>query len=133
MARSGVRVLSAAIAAFAGFTAADVAAACAPSAGDRVFGGGFDQYALTINNYLAWCSVSENGGSPSSLATIVNSFADYTAVALHGAPVSGIFVWGYWTNTDVAGNDTNQDALVTMCSDRSVQVCCPLPPSTTCP
>jgi hypothetical protein len=113
---------------------ADVGASCATTApGDRVFGGGFALYTLTVNNYLAWCSVSENSGPPSSASTITNSFPDYSTVAIRGDPVSATFVWGYWDGTDSGNNDTNQDSAVTMCSDRSVFACCPLPPSTTCP
>ena len=102
--------------------------------GDRVFGGGFDVYTLTVNNYLAWCTVSENSGAPSGAVTITNSFADYMTVALHGNPASPTFVWGYWDGTDAGTHDTSQDSAVTMCSDRSVLACCPFAtsPNTPC-
>ena len=101
---------------------------------DEIFAGGFDPttFTLAITNYLAWCSISENG-SPFSPSM---SFPRGSVVALHGDAVNGTFVWGYWTGTDAdtGSNDTQKDATVTMSSDRSVLACCPFAtsPGMTC-
>ncbi|MEO7325890.1 MAG: hypothetical protein ABIW82_13780 [Dokdonella sp.] len=102
------------------------------AAGDTIFVYGFEDYVLTINNFLAWCTVSVNGG-----ATTPNPpptpFTPGAVVPLFGQPASAIFIWGYWRDTDVPGHDTNQTIAVTMTSDRTVFVCCPFTDGTGCP
>ena len=78
----------------------------APS--DRIFADGFELFTLTINNYLAWCSVSVNGGAASSAATISQAFPPGTLVPLHGDAANASFVWGYWTGTDAGGHRHQQ-------------------------
>jgi hypothetical protein len=95
---------------------------------------GGQTFTLTINNYLAWCSITEEGAP----YMMTMSFPEGTVVDLHGAPLAA-FVWGYWTGTDGdVGSptfDRDQDTTVTMTSDKSVLACCPFPPpaSQTCP
>ena len=97
---------------------------------DTIFANGFEAFTLTINNYLAWCSLTEDGVAYSASKL----FSEGAVVALHGDPVSATFVWGYWTGTDAGGIDHSQDAKVTMSSDRSVLACCPFAssPNTPC-
>lgn len=99
---------------------------------DTIFASGFDEHLLTIDNYLSWCSVSVNGAAftanppptPFEPGTVVNLFAK---------PVSGTFIWGYWSFTDVPGHDTSQNTTVMMTSDRTVSVCCPFTNGEGCP
>lgn len=99
---------------------------------DTIFVYGFEDYVLTIDNFLAWCSVSVN-----SAATTPNPpptpFTPGAVVSLFGQPVSQNFIWGYWSGTDVPGHDGNQTSTVTMTSDRTVFVCCPFTNGTGCP
>jgi hypothetical protein len=98
-------------------------------------GGAPHLYTLTVTNYLDWCDVTENGTAYPAGVPPAMSFASGTVVNL-SAVANSIFVWGYWTGTDGdtgAGHDMNMATTVTMTSDKTVAVCCPLPPSTTCP
>jgi hypothetical protein len=101
---------------------------------DTIFANGFEDFTLTIDNYLAWCSVSVDGGAttPNPPPT---QFPPGTVVPLFGEPVSATFIWGYWrfTDADAGGHDTNQNATVTMGSDRTVFVCCPFTNGSGCP
>lgn len=100
---------------------------------DTIFANGFENYTLTVQNFLGWCSISIAGGVSSTAANPPPiDFPSGTVVPLSGAPASG-FIWGYWTGTDVAGHDTNTDTTVTMTADRSVFVCCPFPDGSGCP
>jgi len=94
---------------------------------DTIFTSRFEQYTLAINNYLAWCTVSVNGGAPNSAAQISVALPDSSVAVLHGDAVSATFIWGYWTGTegDLGGGDHNHDATVTMSSDKNVLACCP--------
>ncbi len=90
-------------------------------------------FTLTINDYLNWCGITENGSAYSA----TKSFPNGTVVNLNGTALSG-FVWGYWTGTDgdkSAAHDKNQMTTATMSSDKTVLACCPFPPpaSQTCP
>jgi hypothetical protein len=102
---------------------------------EEIFVNGFELFTLTIDNYINWCSISVDGGQPSSANPISKSFPQGTVVMLQAAPVLDIFVWGYWTDTDAGALDTNQSTQVTMSADRSVLACCPFKPpaSQTCP
>ena len=77
---------------------------------------------LSIDNYLNWCSITENGVPFSSSET----FDAGTVVNLEAAPLAG-FVWGYWTGTDGAtgGEDLHMSTTVTMNASKAVLACCP--------
>jgi hypothetical protein len=79
-------------------------------------------FALTINNFDNWCTVSV-GGNPTSF-----TFAPGTVVSLHavGMPT---FTFDYWLGTDGAnagnnGLDHNASTTVTMSADKTVLACC---------
>lgn len=97
---------------------------------DVIFANGFESFTLTINNYLAWCSINEDGVAYSAS----KSFSEGTLVLLQGTPANPLVVWGYWTGTDAGGIDYSMNASVRMSSDRSVFACCPLAasPNTPC-
>lgn len=97
---------------------------------DEIFPNGFEQFTLTIDNFLAWCSISENGAAGYSPSAVFNQG---TVVTLNAAPVTG-FIWGHWTGTDgdAGAGDTNQATTVTMKADRAVLACCPFPNGTGC-
>lgn len=93
---------------------------------------------LTLENYLAWCSVSVDGGAASTAASRVLQFPKDTVVALSGDKANATFVFGYWVGT--AGDtgpshDTAMMTTVTMDADKTVQACCPFAssPNTPCP
>lgn len=101
-------------------------------ASDTIFAYGFEDYVLTIDNFLAWCSVSVNGGAATT-SPVPTPFTPGALVPLFGQPASAAFIWGYWRDTDVPGHDINQSITVTMTSDRTVFVCCPFANGTGCP
>jgi len=91
-------------------------------------------FTLSIDNYLSWCSITEEGATYSTSMM----FPEGTVVDLHGMAVNASFVWGYWTGTDgdvSPAHDVNMDTTVTMTGDKSILACCPFPPpaSQTCP
>ena len=90
-------------------------------------------YTLSINNYIDWCTITEDGVAFNPSKT----FPAGTVVTLHADPLDARFVWGYWTGTDHNGavHDTMQSTTVTMTGDKSVLACCPFAPpaSQTCP
>jgi hypothetical protein len=99
--------------------------------------GGPVTYTLTVQNYLNWCDVTENGTTYPASVPPVMSFAPGTVVDLN-AVAGQFFVWGYWTGTDgdtTAAHDTNMTTTVTMTSNKTILACCPDPPpaSQTCP
>ncbi|HET7064279.1 MAG TPA: hypothetical protein VFI49_08360 [Rudaea sp.] len=104
------------------------------AAGDEIFPGGFEQmFSLTIDDILAWCDVSVNGGAPTS-APPASSFEQGRVIPLHGDTANATyFVWGFWTGTDGGATDTKMDTTVTMSADRSITVCCPDIGFATCP
>jgi hypothetical protein len=94
--------------------------------------------ALTLDDYLSWCSVSVGGGPPSMVMSQTLMFPLNTVVSLSADRSSSTFVFGYWVGT--AGDtgpshDTAMATTVTMDRDRTVQVCCPFAssPNTPCP
>lgn len=115
----------------------DLAAAIATAFDDAIYANGFETVTLTIDNRLAWCSVSQNGDPPSNLALTHTDYPQGVVVALHGEPATSEFVWGYWqgTDADAGANDYNQTASVTMSADKTVLACCPFAasPDTQCP
>jgi hypothetical protein len=101
---------------------------------DKIFRSQFEQYTLTVTNYLAWCSVALDGGAASVAATITKDYPDNSVALLHAEPLQG-FVWGYWTGTDAdtgGGGDFSKDASRTMGADQSVLACCPFSQGQTC-
>jgi hypothetical protein len=99
--------------------------------------GGPVMYTLTVQNYLSWCDVTENGTKYAASVPPAMSFAPGTVVNLNAVP-NFIFVWGYWTGTDgdtSATHDMNMTTTVTMTSDKTILACCPDPPpaAATCP
>jgi hypothetical protein len=91
-------------------------------------------FTLNIDDFLAWCDVSVNGGAPTS-APPASSFEKGRVIPLHGDTANAsYFVWGFWTGTDgdSGATDTHMDTTVTMSADRSIYVCCPDIGLTTC-
>jgi hypothetical protein len=92
---------------------------------------------LTLQNYLAWCSVTVNGGGPSTANQTLH-FAPGTVVNLHADKASAAFVWGYWYGTagdTTAAHDKSMDTTVVMSGNKTIQACCPLTgaPNDPCP
>ena len=84
--------------------------------------GGPVKYTLTVQNYLNWCDVTENGTKYAASVPPAMSFAPGTVVNLNAIP-NFIFVWGYWTGTDgdtSATHDMNMTTTVTMTSDKTI-------------
>jgi hypothetical protein len=103
-------------------------------AGADLAGGG-GMVTLTLKNYLAWCSVSVNGGQADTLDHML-MFQKGAMVNLTGDKASNVFVWGYWAGNGVAnGKDTGMAITVNMDADHVVQACCPFAndPNTPCP
>lgn len=118
------------------FCSSLTASGIAPAGGsDTIFANGFENFTLSIDNYLAWCSVSVDGGVATPNPPPAQ-FVPGTVVSLFGQPVSATFIWGYWRFTDAApggGHDISQNATVTMTSDRTVFVCCSFTNGSGCP
>src|SRR4051812_30623860 len=87
------------------------------AASDKIFVSEFEQFTLTINNFLAWCSIDENSSGSFSPSM---AFNDNTVVDLFAKPITG-FIWGHWegTDADIGSGDPTQQATVTMTSDRA--------------
>lgn len=98
--------------------------------------GGGGMVRLTVCNYLAWCSISINGGAASTAATQTLDVPAGTVVNLMGDRASASFIWGYWQNTDADPGppdwDTNMAAMVTMDTDIHVLACCPFTSGSGC-
>ncbi len=102
-------------------------ASLTPLPGEEIFPNGFEApFTLTINNDFAWCNVTIGDGSPDSSTTITAPIFPGIVAKLHADPLNG-FDWGFWSGTDDGDGFTLQDTTVTMTSDRSVEVCCPIP------
>jgi hypothetical protein len=103
------------------------------SGSDPGTGSGSGAITLTIENYLSWCTVTENGGPLVGAMT----FPAGTVVHLGAVPESSLFIWGYWVGTDGdtgSAHDTNMMTTVTMTASKTVQACCPdAPPSPLAP
>lgn len=104
------------------------------AANNEIFPSGFEQlFTLAIDDILAWCDVSVNGGAPTNTPP-ASLFEKGRVIPLHGDTANAlIFVWGFWTGTDGGATDTNMDTTVTMSADKSIQVCCPDIGVATCP
>jgi len=87
---------------------------------------------LTIKNYLAWCSVTVNGGTPNTTATQTYHLPLNSTVTAHGdTKNSSAFYWGYWGNVgsdgglDPGGEDTSMDISFVITGDLTLDACCP--------
>lgn len=86
-------------------------------------------FTLTINDYFNWCSVTVNGGAPSTAATQTFQFAPDASVSLHADTANaGSFYWGYWQSANLTdgGKDTNMNVSITMSGDVNMLACCPV-------
>jgi len=103
-------------------------ASSTPLPGEEIFPNGFEApFTLTITNDVMWCNVTIDDGLPDSSLTITAPIFPGIVANLHADPLLG-FIWGFWNGTDDGDGFTQQDTTVTMTSDRSVEVCCPIPP-----
>ena len=97
---------------------------------------------LTVKNYLAWCSVSVNGGS-ASIAASQQVFVTPGAIPLSATARTGFILDAHmWHHTDGdtgsgeagSANGSASDATVTVVSTSGncVWVCCPFTNGTGC-
>jgi hypothetical protein len=93
---------------------------------------GAGTFTLKIENYLSWCSVTEQGTDESSTALVTMTFPAGTVVDLNAMALSSTFVWGYWVGTagdTTSAHDTSMSTTVTMTANKTVQACCPFAPT----
>lgn len=92
---------------------------------------------LTVKNYLSWCSVTIENGSPSSAASQTVMVPAGSVVHLNAVKLNDTFVFGYWFGTDgdtSAAHDTNMTTTATvMDANKTVQACCPFASAPTVP
>jgi hypothetical protein len=104
---------------------------------------GCDGVLLTVHNYLAWCSVSINGGTTSTAGTQTVCVPANTEVPLVHTAASSSFILGTWHHTDgdtgtgEAGTVSGSMSSTTVQTDAvgttaCVWVCCPFPDGTGC-
>jgi hypothetical protein len=100
---------------------------------------------LTLKNYLSWCSVAINGGTPSTTAAQTLPATAGAEATLTATPAAG-FILGanMWHHTDgdtgggepgsVSGNISTAARLI-QTGGNCVWVCCPFanPPGSGCP
>jgi hypothetical protein len=102
---------------------------------------------LTVKNYLAWCSISVNGGATSAAGQqIVNVMPG--SVALVATPASATFAIGPTTWHDTAGDtgtgdpgtiagtgatETSSTTVTVGTTAKCVWACCPFANGTGCP
>lgn len=86
---------------------------------------------LTVSDPDVSCdiSVSSPAGtrvitSPGNSSLILPGYAVNAVVTVTALP-HATFMFGYWTGTDVGGNDTANPAKVTLTSDKTVTLTCP--------
>jgi hypothetical protein len=96
--------------------------------GDAAMG---NMVTLKLENYLAWCTVTVNNGTPDSLDSVqMLQFPQGTVVNLHGDTKSAAsFFWAYWVGTagdTTSAHDTAMTTTVTMDANKTVQACCPI-------
>jgi hypothetical protein len=93
-----------------------------------------------VLNYLSWCSVSVNGGAPSSSASQTVNVAPGT-IPLTASPLSG-FELGLWHNTTgdtgsgtpgTVSGTTSSATVVVGNAATCVWVCCPFTNGSGCP
>lgn len=103
---------------------------------------------LTVKNYLAWCSVTINGGTASKGASLTASVAAGSTATIVATPASAAFAIGTNPWFGVAQNDggaapgtdngtgvtETTTATVVVAGNQCVSVCCGDAPSgTNCP
>ncbi|MCC6526768.1 MAG: hypothetical protein IT373_29235, partial [Polyangiaceae bacterium] len=104
--------------------------------------GGATPVEYTLKNYLAWCSVSVEGGAPSAASQQVVCLAEGTKVDLVATPVGG-FILGpdMWHHTDfdlgsgepgVVANGTSSTTDNATGATTCAWVCCPFANGTGC-
>ncbi len=111
-------------------------------------GGGDAGDTLTVLNYLKWCSVTVNGGTASTAATITAPVTAGTSATIVATPKNANFAIGTdpWFGTDQndggaapgtdVGSGTTETSTVTVLisGSRCVSVCCgDAPGGTNCP
>jgi len=99
---------------------------------------GATTYTLIMQNYLQWCTVTEQGTSEGTATPVTMTFPAGTVVNLHADTASAAaFFWAYWVGTDgdtTTAHDTNMTTTVTMTKDKTIQACCPIVgTAATCP
>jgi hypothetical protein len=106
--------------------------------GNDTDAGGGGTVTLTVNNILAWCDVSVNGGAASAASTQTVEVPAGTVVPLMATARTG-FIWDYgWDGTDndpgtgADQHDTMMNTQVTVNADAVVRVCCPFPDGSGC-
>lgn len=98
---------------------------------------------LTVKNYLAWCSVSVNGGS-ASIAAQQQVFVQPGVIPLSATARTGFILDAHmWHDTDgdtgsgeagsANGSARDATATVTSTAAKCVWVCCPFPSGMGCP
>jgi len=110
--------------------------------------GGGGNVTLTVKNYLLWCSVTINGGTASTAATVTASVAPGSMATIVAKPASAAFAIGTnpWfgvtqndggaaPGTDVGtGATETTTATVVVTGNQCVSVCCgDAPNGTNCP
>jgi hypothetical protein len=85
---------------------------------------------LTVNNFLNWCAVSINGGTPSTEATITSCVpagtVDLTATAAPGFEIGTSDPWISGTTADkIDGGTTSATVTAKEGTSACVFVCCP--------
>jgi hypothetical protein len=90
------------------------------------------QFTLTVNNYLAWCKVTVNGGTPNTTAAQTYMLAANSSVTAVGdTKSSASFYWGYWGNVAAdggladGGEDLSMTVDFTITRDMTLNACCP--------
>jgi hypothetical protein len=93
---------------------------------------GAANFTLTIKNYIGWCSITVNGGTPSTAGTQTFQFAPNTSVTVHGDTANAsLFYWGYWGNVAPdggladGGEDLSMSVSFNITRDMTLNACCP--------
>ena len=90
------------------------------------------QFTLTIHDYIGWCAITVNNGTPSTSDPQTYVFAPSTNVSLHGeSAADASFYWGYWGNVGTdggladGGQDLNQNVSFAITGNTTLNACCP--------
>ncbi|HEY1555199.1 MAG TPA: hypothetical protein VGF94_10245 [Kofleriaceae bacterium] len=98
---------------------------------------------LTVKNYLSWCSISVNGGTASTNATMTAPITAPGSITLAATAGTG-FELGPTPWHDTAGdtgtgdpgtvsNGTSTATVAVQAANKCVWACCPFPDGTGCP
>ncbi len=87
---------------------------------------------LTVNDYIGWCKVIVNGGTPNTGSIQTYTFAPNTTVTAVGDTAnSSAFYWGYWGNVapdgglSDGGEDLGKTVTFTITNNLTLNACCP--------